>query len=454
MDRGCCRWPALWVALLVLSAVAAGTAAVRMRVVSGGVRRRSAPPTADQPTGTPPPTHPSEAPTQPAGACGSRAPVSVGSLRLLFSTAVFGRNEKKVGYISAQLNEIAALQRSGVRVRATIDATDDWTDVVRSTAVLNGTVEQRLYSKDVEYALVQRYQEIWPKVVADFDWFLFIEDDMLFTTQHLTMLLQEHRRLNGTGFWPSLIRKELDTAGRPFLPDFSTCMPPQFETLWMIGGEMYVQPSEPYSAHTFVPQSLVRAAMATGQWPPARREWAGCRGRFPGCLDRLFREMNSQLWPPTVYGTWGTASPGPGLRALSSQFAATKVVPICRFSNFTVHHMSDCHIGQGCSAGPVWSTYYVVSLEGSAKCLGSAEDWEFEAGTGRLLDNHSTFPTRMSWDFAGGRVASPDTTGKLGWIGWSRPKPPPAGCPALGWNAPCAASARAKKAGRKTKRRR
>eukprot|EP00756_Hemistasia_phaeocysticola_P041740 Hpha_TRINITY_DN16932_c0_g2::TRINITY_DN16932_c0_g2_i1::g.51568::m.51568 len=214
--------------------------------------------------------------------------------RILASTACYGHNPRKEGYMRAALQEMASLADAGMSVVMSIDVTDAWDGVFENTTEARVKVVLRRFDPGIRFALVQRFQELWARSVADFDWFLFFEDDLRVSADLIVGLITETRLLADTMFYPGPIRAEYDRTGRQYIADMSTCTPPQVTAMWRVGERVYVEPRDPYSAFTLVNRSIVAAALDTGEWPRSARKKVWCKGRtLSRCEDRTFREQNS-----------------------------------------------------------------------------------------------------------------------------------------------------------------
>lgn len=119
--------------------------------------------------------------------------------------------------------------------------------------------------------------------LPNYDYFLYLEDDILIPWPSFLAHLEDQNRLTGSGYSRGFLRLERDHQGRHFLADFSE--PMQKPAILQWGGAAFIQPKYPYCACWLYHRSQMAEFIASSYWPEANYNhcnppWAKGKGRL------------------------------------------------------------------------------------------------------------------------------------------------------------------------------
>ena len=162
--------------------------------------------------------------------------------------------------------------------------------------------------------------------------YLYLEDDIIITSQNLEYLCLEFKHLDTTensGFRPGLLRYEVkrvdsgtDVNVLKVLTDNSLCCPPQIDAVIELEGRSYIVPRNPYEASYFLTSKQLKMLSAETQYTSVLTSAKG-----------LIREHHAGLW----------------LSGL-----VTKVVPLDSFEKSLVLHISGNYVNNSLPSAEIY----------------------------------------------------------------------------------------------------
>eukprot|EP01062_Namystynia_karyoxenos_P042179 TRINITY_DN30784_c0_g1_i3.p2 TRINITY_DN30784_c0_g1~~TRINITY_DN30784_c0_g1_i3.p2 ORF type:complete len:338 (+),score=81.99 TRINITY_DN30784_c0_g1_i3:987-2000(+) len=210
------------------------------------------------------------------------------------------------------------------------------------------------YPVELGYGLVRQYHYRWLRERDRHDWFCYVEEDIRLPVGLVAALAGETNYLAGSGFAPGAVRFELGSDGVRYLTDYGTCCPPTVRQLWLIGGQIYLEPKNKYGGIVMLPRAELAKILEEQQVPLNATDPTFDSKGTRWCLDTNM-ESASQVWPwfsPVKWYDWCEC----GLK---------KVVPLATLPRFLADHFS-----YKVRTKSRFASWRLAPLDGLLSCLG------------------------------------------------------------------------------------
>eukprot|EP01001_Neometanema_parovale_P008115 NODE_4393_length_1070_cov_71.061246_g4194_i0.p1 GENE.NODE_4393_length_1070_cov_71.061246_g4194_i0~~NODE_4393_length_1070_cov_71.061246_g4194_i0.p1 ORF type:complete len:322 (-),score=14.17 NODE_4393_length_1070_cov_71.061246_g4194_i0:96-1061(-) len=235
--------------------------------------------------------------------------------------------------VSTQSTWVVDMCNHGLNVTVHIDTVVEWPDLPTgnhselycSRMSSYVPVAIVLHPRTIGMLLCAHHRLVWKRHIAHYDWFLFNEYDMNFTLNHFHRLVADFHNLQGTRFFPGMLRYEESTTGELFLPDFPVNWVTVADSMFQVSGRWYMRPHNPHSGYFLLPKESLRAFTRKKSWYTAF----------------IAKSLPKYAQGEHLVGMW------------MNRLGMIKATPMEDLLHYLIHHMTDRYIRN--TSMPLWA---------------------------------------------------------------------------------------------------
>jgi hypothetical protein len=220
------------------------------------------------------------------------------SAKLLIHIA-FHYSPGREQYLHQILSEIAiyGFQKIDVTIDTNDSATEDLSLDSYSPLAINIAVHDRL---DDPFMLTWQHRQPMADRLDDYDYFMYVEDDILVPFRALQGWLADSRRLHNSNYRRGFLRTEL-TADNTLVSTDQRYKSTAAH-FCLVAGRMWFYPENPYHAFWFYSRAQMDTFIESASWRDGNREDWGIRERAAAGMIWLDSDRHHSLVPVTGFG--------------------------------------------------------------------------------------------------------------------------------------------------------